>query len=90
MAGRVLFGPLKEPDHGFDASTGLTQDLTRREIAILVPLAAACLFLGVYPKSATDVMEPSLQKNVLAHVESASTGKMLAESERTTPREAAQ
>ncbi len=82
MAGRVLFGPLKEPDHGFDGSTGLTQDLTRREVSILAPIALACLFLGVYPKSAIDVMEPSLQKNVLAHVDTPSThAKMLANSE---------
>jgi len=81
MAGRVLFGPLKEPGHGFDSSTGLTQDLTRREVAILAPLALACLFLGVYPKSTIDIMEPSLQKNVLARVERIPTGKMLADVE---------
>ncbi|MCZ6683606.1 MAG: NADH-quinone oxidoreductase subunit M [Planctomycetota bacterium] len=60
MARRVLFGPLKEPGHGFDASAGLTQDLTRREIAILTPIAALCLLLGVYPKPLIEVMEPSL------------------------------
>src|SRR6185369_14547516 len=32
----ILFGPLKEPEHGFDASTGLKQDLTRTEVAVLV------------------------------------------------------
>ena len=68
MAGRVLFGPLKEPAHGFDASTGLTQDLTRREVGILVPIAVCCLLLGVYPKAITDVMEPSLGRAVLAKV----------------------
>lgn len=60
MARRVLFGPVKEPGHGFDGSAGLTQDLTRREITILAPIAVVCLFLGVYPKPVIDWMEPSL------------------------------
>ena len=68
MVGRVLFGPEKEPGHGFDSSTGLTQDLTPREIGILAPLALACLFLGVYPKPALDVMRPSLDRAVLARM----------------------
>jgi len=68
MVGRLLFGPEKEPEHGFDSSTGLTQDLTPREIGILVPLAAACLFLGVYPKPALELMRPSLDRAVLARV----------------------
>lgn len=68
MVGRVLFGPEKDPGHGFDSSTGLTQDLTPREIGILAPLAMACLFLGVYPKPALRLMEPSLDRAVLARV----------------------
>ncbi|MBN2559860.1 MAG: NADH-quinone oxidoreductase subunit M, partial [Phycisphaerae bacterium] len=64
----VAFGPVKEPGHGFDSSTGLTQDLTRREVGILAPIACVCLILGVYPRIATDVMEPSLEGNVLAKV----------------------
>lgn len=86
LVDRVLFGPLKEPAHGFDGSAGLTQDLTRREVSILAPLALACLFLGVYPKSAIDVMEPSLQKNVLALVEKPpSQTRMLADRSPTAP-----
>jgi NADH-quinone oxidoreductase subunit M len=87
MAGRVLFGPVKESGHGFDASTGLTQDLNRREVAILAPLALGCLLLGVYPKSTIDIMEPSLQKNVLARVESVPTGKMIADRDMASPGE---
>ncbi len=64
----VLFGPLREPEHGCDTSTGLRPDLTRREVAILTPLAAVCLLLGVYPKLATQVMVPSLQEAVLSRV----------------------
>lgn len=65
MARCVLFGPLKEPGHGFDSSTGLTQDLTRREIGILVPIAAACILIGVYPRVVTDITAPALQTQVL-------------------------
>jgi NADH-quinone oxidoreductase subunit M len=68
MVGRVLFGPLKEGGHGFDESAGLPRDLSRREIAVLAPIAAACLFLGVYPKSVTRLMEPALDAQVLARV----------------------
>lgn len=64
----VLFGPIHEPEHGFDASSGLRQDLTHREVAILAPLAAVCLLLGVYPKVATQIMTPSLQEAVLTRV----------------------
>jgi len=68
LVGRVLFGPLKEGEHGFDQSSGLPRDLSRREILVLAPIAAACLFLGVYPKSVTGLMEPALDTQVLARV----------------------
>jgi len=74
MAGRVLFGPLKEPAGGFDSSSGLTQDLTRREVGILAPIAVCCLLLGVYPKAVTDVMEPALGRSVLARVYDGQSG----------------
>jgi len=49
MVGRLVFGPLFEPG-GHDEHAGpLPRDLGVREIGLLVPLAAACLFLGVYP-----------------------------------------
>ena len=71
MVRGVLFGPVKEPAHGCDTSAGLTQDLTRREIGILAPIACACLLLGVYPKIATDIMNPALEQAVLAKVHQA-------------------
>ncbi|MBL1216482.1 MAG: NADH-quinone oxidoreductase subunit M [Planctomycetes bacterium] len=58
LAGRVLFGPLKLPDthhHGHDdkgddhAAPTLPQDLTGREVLVLVPIAVACIVLGVKP-----------------------------------------
>ena len=75
MARRVLFGPLKEPGGGFDPSSGLKQDLTRREVGILVPIAVCCLLLGVYPKAVTEVMEPALGRSVLARVYGGQSGE---------------
>jgi NADH-quinone oxidoreductase subunit M len=68
MVGRVLFGPLKEPHHTPDLSTGLQRDLNGREIGILVPIAAACVLLGVYPRIVTDRMDPLIQSQIVARV----------------------
>lgn len=69
MLGKVVWGPLIEPhahaeasDHAADASGGhppapLPADLTAREIAVLAPLAAGCLWLGLYPAPALDALE---------------------------------
>jgi NADH-quinone oxidoreductase subunit M len=66
MTGRIVWGPLVEPhghdhhdgDHAVEAGThGLPPDLSRREIAILLPLAAGCIWLGVYPKPVLDALE---------------------------------
>lgn len=48
MVGRVLFGPLREPD-GHHAHEKLPTDLSWREISILTPIAVLCLALGLYP-----------------------------------------
>ncbi len=50
MVGKVCFGPLVEPKDHDDHHGPLPIDLTSREITLLVPLAAGCLFFGVYPK----------------------------------------
>lgn len=63
---RVLFGPLKQPAHTPDLGHGLTQDLTRREIGVLAPIALVCLLIGVYPKPVLDTFEPAIVGNVLA------------------------
>ena len=65
MCQRLLFGPVKEPPHTPDLSTGLTKDLTRREIGILVPIALACVFLGVYPKPLLNSFEGAIERHVL-------------------------
>jgi len=68
MCQRVLFGPLQEPEKTPDTSSGLTLDLSRREIAILVPIALWCVLIGVYPKSMQHSMEPAIMANVF-HVQ---------------------
>jgi len=64
MVGKVVFGELKEPDcHGEPCE--LPADLSTREIGILVPLAALCIWIGVQPAVLTDAMEGSIE-NVLS------------------------
>jgi NADH-quinone oxidoreductase subunit M len=66
---RVLFGPLVEP-RGSHENAGrhggsLPPDINAREMSILAVIAAACLFLGVYPKPLLTSMEPALRSSVL-------------------------
>jgi NADH-quinone oxidoreductase subunit M len=54
---RVCFGPLREPNHsGHDVV-----DLKLRELAALVPIAAACLWIGLYPKPILDRIRPDVK-----------------------------
>jgi NADH-quinone oxidoreductase subunit M len=58
----VFFGQLKEPavhdhDHGHH---GPVHDISFRELAALVPLALACLWIGVKPQPLIDVIEPDV------------------------------
>ncbi len=70
-AGKVLFGPVKEPPETPDLSTGLKRDLTGREIAILTPLAVLVVVLGVAPRLITDALDPALQTQILDRVHEA-------------------
>jgi NADH-quinone oxidoreductase subunit M len=55
MFQRVMFGPLdNEENHHLP-------DLTRREIAVLVPLIAMIVFMGVYPQPFLRRMEPAVE-----------------------------
>ena len=64
MCQRILFGPVLEPPHTPDTSRGLTRDLTRREIGILVPIALCCVLIGVYPKLLQSSINPTIAANV--------------------------
>ncbi len=65
MCQHVLFGPLKEPPNTPDTSTGLTTDLNKREISILVPLALACVCIGVYPKPLLNSFQVAIEQHIL-------------------------
>ncbi len=80
--GKVLFGPVKEPEGTPDLSAGLTRDLTPREVVILVPLAIVVVWLGVYPRVITDTLDPALQTQVLDRVEDAQIARMAREAPR--------
>ncbi|MGH7507519.1 MAG: complex I subunit 4 family protein [Longimicrobiales bacterium] len=54
MVQRIWFNRLDHPENE------KVQDLSRREMAVLVPLVAAMLWLGVYPKPFLERMEVSL------------------------------
>ena len=68
MCQRVLFGPLNEPANTPDTSTGLSQDLNRREVAVLTPIAVLCLVIGVFPNLMLDPMGDDLRTAVLEKV----------------------
>ena len=64
MVGKVVFGPLRTPTPHHDDSAGLPQDLNAREIGILVPLAALCVFIGVQPSLFTDAIAGSVESTL--------------------------
>lgn len=55
---QVFFGPVKEPAHEGHGPVG---DLNGRELAALLPIAAACIFLGVYPQPVLDASLPDVR-----------------------------
>jgi NADH-quinone oxidoreductase subunit M len=59
---RVMFGPIT---HAVNATIG---DLTGREIAVMVPLMALMLFMGLYPAPLISRMQPSVER-ILAGVQ---------------------
>ncbi|MCA9291108.1 MAG: NADH-quinone oxidoreductase subunit M [Phycisphaerales bacterium] len=72
MVGRVVFGPLKEPaleDEHLHHGPSLPADLTLREIGVLVPLAALCLYFGFQPGVLTDVIETAAERVLAGYPE---------------------
>ena len=53
---RIIFGELVKP------ALQTIQDLTAREVAILVPLVVITILMGVYPKPVFDVTTPAVAK----------------------------
>ncbi len=60
MVGKVVFGPLREPEHHHEHHV-LPTDLSAREIGVLAPLAALCIWIGVQPTILTDAMRGSIE-----------------------------
>src|SRR5262249_18647920 len=58
MYERVMFGPLVHEENK------RLSDLSRREIAVLVPIIALCFLMGVYPKPFFDRMQPSVDRMI--------------------------
>jgi NADH-quinone oxidoreductase subunit M len=61
LYGRVIFGALVKP------ALQVMQDLSVREIAVLAPLVAMTIILGVYPRIITDVTSVSVANLVAQH-----------------------
>jgi NADH-quinone oxidoreductase subunit M len=60
MLMRVFFGPLKEPHAGGEHGPPIA-DLNLRELAALVPIAALCVMLGVYPQPVLTTSEKEIR-----------------------------
>src|SRR5207249_9527510 len=56
MLRRLLFGPVKEPEHHGPP----VDDLKIREWVMITPIAVLCLVLGVYPQPVLDSAKPEL------------------------------
>lgn len=63
MVGKVVFGPLREPP-GHHHHGPLPVDLSRREVAVLVPLALGCLVLGVFPTPVLRTLEAPIEQTL--------------------------
>jgi NADH-quinone oxidoreductase subunit M len=95
MVSKVVWGGLVEPhgNHGHSENAGshstLPRDLNAREICILLPLALACLALGVYPKPLLDSLKGPVnaQADTVAHARERAVHRMSAAPART-PEEA--
>jgi NADH-quinone oxidoreductase subunit M len=59
MLMRVFFGPLKEPHAASEHGTPVA-DLNVRELAALLPIAALCVILGVYPQPVLTTSETEI------------------------------
>jgi NADH-quinone oxidoreductase subunit M len=64
MVGKIVFGPLREPDDHADREQVLPPDLNLREIGILTPLAILCVVLGVYPAPILHSLEDPIQNSI--------------------------
>jgi NADH-quinone oxidoreductase subunit M len=57
----AFFGPLKEPHHDHGEHHEDVPDLNAREVLTLAPLAAMCLYLGLFPQTLIDLIGPDVE-----------------------------
>lgn len=60
LTGRLIFGPVKQPE----AVVGTPGDLNWRELGAVLPLAAAVLILGVMPNLVLKSIEPAIARTM--------------------------
>uniref|UniRef100_A0A7C2K0R4 NADH-quinone oxidoreductase subunit M n=1 Tax=Schlesneria paludicola TaxID=360056 RepID=A0A7C2K0R4_9PLAN len=60
MLQQAFFGPLKEPHHDGHPPHDIA-DLNAREVLTLAPLAAMCLYLGLFPQTLIDLIGPDVE-----------------------------
>ncbi|MCW5893488.1 MAG: NADH-quinone oxidoreductase subunit M [bacterium] len=68
MYQRVIFGPVTHEEN-----RKLT-DLSPREVVVIAPVIAMCVFMGVYPRPFLERMQPSIDR-VIARVQAASAAQ---------------
>jgi NADH-quinone oxidoreductase subunit M len=61
MLRKLLFGPLKEPDHEGEH----IEDLTPREWGLLTPIFVLCVVIGFYPHPVLRTAEPDVDRIAL-------------------------
>ena len=67
LTGRLVWGAFRAPPA--DENSGLPTDLSPREIGLLLPLAAMCVWLGVQPSGLMRTLEPSVERTLAAYPE---------------------
>jgi NADH-quinone oxidoreductase subunit M len=72
MYQRVIFGPLVHEENAQLA------DLSGRELAVLAPVIALCLLMGLYPAPFLARMQPSIDRTIERVVARAPAGSLLA------------
>ncbi|MGA1056067.1 MAG: complex I subunit 4 family protein [Phycisphaerales bacterium] len=81
MVGKMVWGELRLPaHHDGHGHSPLPKDLNAREIGILLPLAALCLFIGLYPRPILESIDPAV-RSVLSGYPSAVEKVIAAEAE---------
>ncbi|MDX1969974.1 MAG: hypothetical protein SFV23_22560, partial [Planctomycetaceae bacterium] len=66
---KAFFGALQEPHH--DEHAEPIDDLNAREILALLPLAALCLYLGLFPQTLIDLIQPDIDGILQVYADSA-------------------